>query len=128
MASLLLRRSAGPARLLPPPRPAPSPPATTPLCKTLAIPFTPIYLDPSFISEPSDGSPRLTCVRACHLLQVRSAKDSGELGPEHRAEEEGVRGGAVRQVPQDAHTTIKTLCSIGCKVIFYIGQPSRYYS
>jgi hypothetical protein len=25
-------------------------------------------------------------------------------------------------------TTTKTLCSIGCKVIFRIGQPSRYYS
>jgi hypothetical protein len=25
-------------------------------------------------------------------------------------------------------TTIKTLCSIGCKVIFCIGQPNRYYS
>jgi hypothetical protein len=26
------------------------------------------------------------------------------------------------------YTTTKILCSIGCKVIFRIGQPSRYYS
>jgi hypothetical protein len=40
-------------------------------------------------------------VRSC-VLQVRPAQDAGKLGLDHRAGEEGVCGGAVRPVPEDA--------------------------